>query len=314
MLFPELAPYRTGTLPVDGIHTLYYEESGNPDGTPVVYLHGGPGGGSSPVYARLFDPKAWRIIVYDQRGAGRSTPYAETTANSPAHLVADLEHLRMHLGIERWHVSGGSWGSTLALLYATAHADRILSLTLRGIFMMRQSEINWFLHGMQSIRPDAWEEFVAIIPEDRRDDLLGAYLELLENPDPSVHIEAARRWAHYETVCSTLLPKDAGATSNTPKPVDSSLAMARFEAHYFARHKFMPDDFILRSVPRFRQIPAVIVQGQYDLVCPYISAWELHQAWPEAELVTIPDAGHSMLEPGITAALIEGHERVKFIR
>lgn len=317
ILFPPIAPYRTGTLPVDGMHTLYYEESGNPDGTPVIFLHGGPGGGISPVYARLFDPRAWRIITYDQRGSGRSTPYGETAANSPAHLVADLEHLRLHLGIERWHVSGGSWGSTLALLYATAHADRILSLTLRSIFLMRQSEIDWFLYGMRSIRPDAWAEFVEIIPDDRRDDLLNAYLELLENPDPSMHAEAARRWSHYETVCATLLPKEgisAGATSTTPKPVDSSLSMARFEAHYFARHKFMPDDFILQSVSRFRQIPAVIVQGQYDLICPYISAWELHQAWPEAELVTIPDAGHSIMEPGITAALIEAHERVKHIR
>lgn len=314
-LFPELSPYRTHALPVDGLHTLNVEEYGNPDGTPVVYLHGGPGGGISLVYARLFDPRAYRIILFDQRGCGRSTPYGETSANSPAHLVVDIEHIRLHLGLERWHIAGGSWGSTLALLYGIAYPERILSLTLRGIFLMRGSEIDWFLYGLQQMRPEAHADFTAIIPEDERHDLLAAYLKLLEHPDPTVHMEAGRRWSHYETVCSTLLPKvSASATSTTPKDVDSSLSMARLEAHYFARHRFLPDDFILRNVDRLRNIPAVIVQGQYDLICPPTSAWELHQVWPEAELQMIPDAGHSLMESGITAALLAAAERFKAIR
>ena len=318
-LFPPIEPYRTGFLPVDGLHTLHWEECGNPHGTPVVYLHGGPGGGICPAHRRLFDPTAWRIVLLDQRGAGRSTPYAETHANSPAHLVSDIEHLRQHLGIERWHVAGGSWGSTLALLYAGAHPGRILSLVLRGIFLMRRREIAWFLGGLREIRPEAWEAFAALIPVeergDRWEDFLAAYLRLLENPDPSVHLAAARAWVDYEVGCSTLLPAEApDAPPPLTKEVDSPLAMARLEAHFFARHLFTPDDHILRSVPSFHHIPAVIVQGRYDLVCPFVSAWELAQAWPEAELVVINDAGHSTMEPGIRAAFVAATERFKGLR
>jgi len=311
-LFPSTEPYKTGFLPVDGMHTLYYEESGNPKGTPVVFLHGGPGVGLYPAYRRFFDPVHWRIIGLDQRGSGQSTPYAEVVANSPAHLVSDIEHLRLHLGIERWHVLGGSWGSTLALAYAIAAPERILSLTLRGIFLMRASEVDWFMYGLRAMRPDAWEQFTALIPPERHNDLLDAYLEQLLSPDPTVHMEAARRWFKYEAGCSTLLePKNLGM------PIDDdrlALAVSRLGAYYFKHHQFSPDDWLLREVDKFRHIPAVIVQGQYDLICPPTSAYELHKAWPEAEYILVRDAGHSATETGIAKALIEATERFKHIR
>lgn len=294
-LFPPITPYRTGMLPVDGIHTLYYEESGNPRGTPVVFLHGGPGVGLYPLYQRFFDPAVWRIVGFDQRGCGQSTPFAETTANSPAHLVSDIEHLRLHLGIERWHVLGGSWGSTLALAYAAAMPERILSLTLRSVFLMRQQEIDWFLYGIRTLRPDAWEAFTAHIPPERHNDLLNAFLEQLMNPSPSVHMEAARRWFRYEVGCSSL---QQNPTLQMPLDDDNlALTMARLEAYYFKHHRFSPDDWLLQAADRYRTIPGVIIQGQYDLICPAISAHALHQAWPEAEYILVPNAGHSATEP-----------------
>ena len=311
-LFPPIQPYKTGQLAVDGMHTLYFEEAGNPNGTPVIFLHGGPGVGLHPVYRRFFDPAAWRIILLDQRGSGKSTPLAETQGNTPAHLVSDLEHLRMHLGIERWHVFGGSWGSTLALIYAVAYPERIISMTLRSIFMLRQQEIDWYMHGIRHIRPEAWEYFTEIVPPERHGDLLQAYVDMLEDPNPSVHMEAAKRWCAYETYCADLVPPAGPQAIAINK--DTALSMARLEATYFLRHRFSPDDFILREVDRYRHIPTTIVHGQYDLICPIVSAWELHRAWNEAEFVVVPDAGHSLMEPGITAALIEATERYKHMR
>lgn len=311
-LFPPLLPYVAGRLQVDSLHNLYYEEAGNPQGTPVLFLHGGPGAGLSPTYRRFFDPDAWRIILLDQRGAGQSTPLAEVQANSPAHLVSDLEHLRMHLGIERWHVFGGSWGSTLALSYAIAHPQRIIGMILRGIFMMRASEIEWFMYGIRHIRPDAWHYFSEIVPAERRHELLPAYVDMLESSDPSVYMEAARRWCAYEIACSNLIPP----TKATDLQLDMNLClpMARLEASYFHRHRFTPDDWILREVDRYRHIPTTIIQGQYDLICPMTSAWELHQVWGEAELIIVPDAGHSALEPGTRSALINATEHYKYMR
>jgi len=311
MLFPAIEPHRTGFLPVDSAHTLYYEESGNPRGTPVVFLHGGPGVGLLPHYRRLFDPAIWRIIGFDQRGCGQSTPFAEVTANSPAHLVSDIEHLRLHLGIERWHVLGGSWGSTLALMYAIAHPDRILSLTLRGIFLMRAHEIDWFLYGIRAMRPEAWDDFTALIPTERHSDLLDAYLEQLMDPEPSVHAEAARRWGRYEDTCSQLVPTPALMLKSDDR---LNLSRARLGAYYFKHHQFTPDDWLLRDVARYRGIPGTIIQGAYDLICPPASAHDLHQAWPEAEYIVVPDAGHSALETGITRALVTATERFKHIR
>ncbi|MGE3770678.1 MAG: prolyl aminopeptidase [Bdellovibrionales bacterium] len=312
-LFPTIEPHKTGFLPVDSIHTIYYEESGNPRGVPVVFLHGGPGVGMYPAYRRFFDPAAWRIIGFDQRGCGKSTPFADVTANSPAHLVSDIDHLRQHLGIERWHVFGGSWGSTLALTYAIAHPERILSLILRAIFLMRQREIDWFMSGMRMLRPEAWQNFTGLIAPEHHHRLLDEYLEHLLDPSPSVHMEAARRWFKYET-SSASFAQDA-MTSGLPPDDDAlALSMARLEAYYFKHHKFSPDDWLLREVERYRHIPGVIVQGQYDLVCPPVSAFDLHKAWPEAEYILVKDAGHSIMEPGITHALLDATERLKHIR
>lgn len=313
-LFPDTQPYRSGTLAVDGLHTLYYEESGNPKGTPVLYLHGGPGVGLTPLYRRLFDASAWRIIGLDQRGSGRSQPFAETTANSPAHLISDIEHLRLHLGIERWHLNGGSWGTTLALAYAATYPQRVASLVLRSIFLMQASEIDWFLHGIRAIRPDAWEKFVEIIPPEQRkgEALLDAYLEQLLDAEPTVHMEAARRWFQYEITCSTLLENKAPPMNTEDARI--ALSMSRLEAYYFKHHRFQPDDWLLRAASGLRGIPGIIIQGQYDIICPPISAHQLHLAWPEAEYVVVPDAGHSALEPGITQALLNATERMKHIR
>lgn len=313
-LFPPLTPNRTGMLPVDGIHTLYFEESGNPRGTPVLYLHGGPGVGLTPTYRRLFDAAQWRIIGLDQRGSGRSTPFAETTANSPAHLLSDIEHLRLHLGIERWHIHGGSWGTTLALAYAASYPQQVLSLVLRSVFLMQAEEINWFLWGLRTMRPAAWDAFVTTIPPEERTpaNLLDAYLLQLLNPDPTIHMPAARNWFHYEISCSTLL--ESKVPQLNPEEERIALSMARLEAYYFKHHRFQPDDWLLRAASTYRHIPGIIIQGQYDIICPPRSAHALHQAWPEAEYIVVPNAGHSLLESGIAAAVINATERMKHLR
>ncbi|HET8728600.1 MAG TPA: prolyl aminopeptidase [Alphaproteobacteria bacterium] len=310
-IYPPLDPYQTGTLQVDPIHRIYWEQCGNPHGVPVVFLHGGPGAGASPMHRRFFDPGHYRIVILDQRGAGRSRPLGEVRNNTTAHLIADIEALRGRLGIDRWHVFGGSWGSTLALAYAQEHPERCLSLVLRGIFLMRRSEIDWFLYGMRMIFPDAWAQFSGFLPAAERDDLLESYHRRLINPDPDIHLPAARAWSIYEGACSTLLPNPdtvAAAGEDT-----HALGLARIEAHYFRNNLFDPETLLLDRMSRVRHIPGAIVQGRYDVVCPIVTADELRQAWPEARYVVVPDAGHSAMESGIRAALIDATQRFRSI-
>jgi proline iminopeptidase len=307
--YPDIEPFATGYLPVGGPHQIYYEQCGNPKGAPVVFLHGGPGAGASPVHRRFFDPKHYHIIVFDQRGAGRSKPLGEITDNTTLHLIADLEKLRSHLGIDRWVVFGGSWGSTLAIAYAEAHADRCKALVLRGIFLCRKSEIDWFLYGMRAFAPEIWREFTDYLPAAERRDLLTNYYKRLIDPDPKVHMPAARKWSVYEGTCCTLLPSPETVESFAQDTV--ALGIARMEAHYFINDIFLPEDSLLKNVGKIRHIPAVIVQGRYDLVCPIETADELHRAWPEAEYTVVADAGHSAMEPGIRSALIEATDKFR---
>ena len=308
-LYPEIDPYEKGYLPVGGPHQIYWEQSGNPDGVPVVFLHGGPGAGASPTHRRFFYPAHYRIVIFDQRGAGRSKPLGELADNTTDHLIADIEALRRKLGIEGWMVFGGSWGSTLALAYAEAHPERVKALILRGIFLCRKSEIDWFLFGMRTFAPEAWRAFIEFLPEAERGDPLANYHRRLIDPDPKVHMPAARRWSVYEGTCCTLLP--------SPETVESfgqdvtALGLARMEAHYFINDIFLPENSLLKNIERIRKIPSFIVQGRYDLVCPIETADELHRAWPEAEYAVVPDAGHSALEPGIRSQLVAAMERFK---
>jgi proline iminopeptidase len=308
-LYPEIEPYNTGMLRLDPAHEMYYEESGNPRGAPVVFLHGGPGAGSAPAHRRFFDPAHYRIIVYDQRGAGRSRPLGELRDNTTPHLVADLERLRAHLGIERWLVFGGSWGSTLGLAYGIAHPDRCTGLVLRGIFLCRKSEIEWFLYGLRNLFPEAWRAFAGAIPEAERKDLLKAYHRRLTHRDPAVHMPAARAWSVYEGSCSTLLASPETVAYFASDVV--ALGLARIEAHYFTHDIFLPENSLLEAVERLRDVPAVIVQGRYDAVCPIVTADDLHRAWPQAQYIVVPDAGHSAWEPGICAELVKATERFK---
>ncbi len=308
-LFPPIEPVASGMLQVDRLHVLYWEECGNRDGIPAVFLHGGPGSGSSPKHRRFFDPHAYRIIVYDQRGAGRSRPLGELRDNTTAHLVADLEALRRHLDIERWLVFGGSWGSTLALAYAQSHPDRCLGLILRGIFLCRRSEIDWFMRGMRTVFPEVWQQFAAYIPEHERGELLQAYYRRLIDQDPAVHMPAARAWSRYEGACSTLLPDPETAAHFADVTV--ALGLARIEAHYFVNDAFLPENSLLNNAARLHDIPGCIVQGRYDIVCPIISAHELHAAWPQADYRVIADAGHAAWELGILDALMAATERFK---
>ena len=304
-LFPEIEPYDVGQLKVSDLHTLYYEQSGNPNGKPVVFLHGGPGGGTNPKCRRFFDPFVYRIVLFDQRGCGKSTPHAELTDNTTWHRVSDIERLREHLGIARWQVFGGSWGSTLSLAYAQTHPDKVTELVLRGIFMLRRWELEWFYQkGCDALYPDAWETYLAAIPETERGDLMSAYHRRLTSADPQVRLRAARAWSVWEGATSFLY-QDEGYINSSGED-EFALAFARIECHYFVNGGFFEhDDQLLRNVDRIRRIPTVIVQGRYDVVCPMRSAWDLHRAWPEAELRVVQDAGHSAFEPGITHELIE---------
>ncbi len=308
-LYPTLEPYSAGMLALDGLHTMYWEQSGNPQGLPVVFLHGGPGAGSAPNHRRFFDPARYRIVIYDQRGAGRSTPLGELRSNTTPHLIADIERLRCHLGIERWLVFGGSWGSTLALAYGETHPERCLGFVLRGIFLCRRSEIDWFLYGLKNLFPEAWHAFANVVPPDERNDLLPAYYRRLTHPDPAVHMPAARAWGVYEGSCSTLLPSADTVAYFASDVV--ALGLARMEAHYFTHDIFLPLDSLLGNVGRLRNIPTIMVQGRYDAVCPIVSADDLHRAWPEAEYTVVPDAGHSAWEPGICAELVKATEKFK---
>jgi proline iminopeptidase len=308
-LFAEIEPHATGRLVVDPPHVLHWELCGNPYGVPVVFLHGGPGGGCLPHHRRFFDPAFWRIVLVDQRGAGRSTPVACVDGNTTQALVADLERLREHLGIARWLLFGGSWGSTLALAYAEAQPARTLGLVLRGIFLARQSEIDWFMHGMRTVFPEAWRAFCGFLPAAERGDLLGNYYRRLTDADPAKHIPAAQAWDRYEVACSTLLPPaDVSPLLDNDA---TALAIARIEAHYFVHRAFLEDGQLLRDLHRITHLPCTIVQGRYDIVCPPVTADELARGWRGAEYIVVPDAGHSVREPGITRALVAAVDRMK---
>lgn len=308
-LYPTIEPYNEGKLKVSDLHTIHYEQSGNPQGKPVIFLHGGPGGGISPMYRQYFAPQLWRIIIFDQRGCGQSTPYAELKENTTWDLVSDIEKLRQHLEIDRWVVFGGSWGSTLALAYSQTHPDRCKGLILRGIFMLRPSEIRWFYQeGANHIYPDAWQEYLKPIPVEERDDLLSAYYRRLTSEDRQVRLEAARAWSVWEASTSKLIP--SAISKERFGMAAFAEAFARIECHYFVNRGFIErENQLLANIDRIRSLPGIIVQGRYDVVCPMITAWELHQAWPEAELKVIADAGHSVSEPGIKDALIEASDR-----
>jgi proline iminopeptidase len=304
ILYPAIEPYQTGGLRVSPLHQLYYEQCGNPQGVPVLFVHGGPGGGCEPMQRRFFDPHAYRIVLFDQRGAGRSQPLAELTENTTPHLIADIERLREHLRIDRWLVFGGSWGSTLSLAYAETHPDRVTGLILRGIFLCRPSEIQWFYQsGAHHIFPDLWEQYLAPIPEAERHDLVRAYYWRLTSDDRELQLAAAKAWSTWEAGTSKLLISQE-LRDRFERP-DFALAFARIECHYFVHDSFLKPDQLLRDIDQIRHIPGVIIQGRYDVVCPARSAWDLHRAWPEAEFHVVPDAGHSATEPRIAAKLIE---------
>jgi proline iminopeptidase len=308
-LYPEIEPFDSGFLPVSPLHTLYYEQSGNPNGKPVVFLHGGPGGGTNAKCRRFFDPAVYRIVLFDQRGCGKSTPHAELTDNTTWDLVADIERVREHLGVDRWQVFGGSWGSTLALVYAQTHPDKVSELVLRGIFMLRRWELEWFYQkGCDALYPDAWETYLDAIPEVERGDLMSAYHRRLTSTDAKTRTDAARAWSVWEGATSFLWQDKSHIESSAED--EFALAFARIECHYFVNGGFFEhDDQLLRNVARIRNIPAVIVQGRYDVVCPLRSAWDLHRAWPEADLHIVQDAGHSAFEPGIVHELVEATDR-----
>jgi len=294
-------------LPLDATHTMYWEVSGHPHGVPVLFLHGGPGGGCSPEHRRFFDPAIFRIVAFDQRGSGNSTPNGEIIENSTPNLIRDIERLRSYLGVRQWMVFGGSWGSTLGLAYGQAHPDRCSAFVLRGIFLGRKSEIHWFLEGLKHVFPEAWRKFIEIVPPEERDDVLKAYCKRLFDPDPAVHMPFAYQWSTYEGSCSTLLPN--------PELVhhfaQESLSLARLEAHYFAHDCFLEPNQLLDNVYRVAHVPASIIQGRYDMVCPVVTADELARAWPSARYTVVADAGHSVWEPSIRVAVMHEVERMK---
>ncbi|NJL45128.1 MAG: prolyl aminopeptidase [Leptolyngbyaceae cyanobacterium SM2_3_12] len=304
-LYAPIEPYHSEYLSVSALHRLYIEEVGNPKGKPVVFLHGGPGGGINPLYRQFFNPHKWRIILFDQRGCGKSQPHAELEDNHTWALVSDIEKIRVHLGIERWTVFGGSWGSTLALAYSQTHPDRCAGLILRGIFTLRQQEIRWFYQeGAGYLYPDAWEHYLAPIPVAERDDLVAAYYRRLTSDQPQIRLAAARAWSVWEASTSKLM-QDPGLMDYFSE-AEFAVAFARIECHYFInRGFFQEDNQLLRNVDRIRHIPGAIVQGRYDVVCPATTAWELHRAWPEAKFIIVQGAGHSATEPGIASALLE---------
>lgn len=308
-LYPPTTPYSQGFLSVDDTHTLYWEQSGNPDGVPVVVLHGGPGAGATAAHRRFFDPDFYRIIIFDQRGAGRSHPLGSLTDNTLADLIGDMEKLRVHLKVPRWHLFGGSWGSTLALAYALEHPDRCIGLILRSIFLMEQYEIDWFMSGMATIFPEQWEDFAQ--GQDSKN-LLSEYYAQLTSRDDRIAIEAALRWNAYETACASFYPQKETLVSDDQRYY--ALAMAKIEAHYFHTQVIAPEDSLLRSIRKIRSIPATIIQGRYDMICPMASANRLHLAWPEADYIIVPDAGHSFLDPTLRTRLIEVTEAAKSLK
>jgi len=308
-LFATVDPYGTGVLELDHGHRMYWEQSGNPSGVPVVFLHGGPGAGTSPTHRRYFDPDHYRIILFDQRGAGKSTPLGCIEANTTQLLIEDMEKLRTLLDINSWWLFGGSWGSALAMAYGVAHPGRCRGFILRGMFLGRPAELDWFLFGMKRIFPEAHRRFSEFIPEREREDLLSAYFVRLTDPDPAIHLPAARAWSAYEGACSPLLPSPG--TVSAYRQDRMALGLARIEAHYFLNQMFLDSDALLRGIEKIRHLPCTMVQGRYDIVCPIITAEEISRAWPDAHYVIVPDAGHSAMEPGIRRALLEATERYR---
>jgi proline iminopeptidase len=310
-LYPEIEPFDTGYLQVSELHSVYYERCGNADGIPVIFLHGGPGGGLIPMYRRFFDPRSFHIILFDQRGSGSSKPHAELRENTTWDLIDDIEKLREKFGIEKWYVFGGSWGSTLSLAYGETHPERCLGLILRGIFLTRPSELRWFYqYGASEIFPDYWERFRDEIPAGERGDFMTAYHKRLTSDDETVRLSAARAWSVWEGATSKLFP-DKDLMEHW-EGEHEALALARIECHYFMNKSFFEsENFLLENIDKIRHIPTVIVQGRYDVVCPMTSAWDLHKAFPEAEFVVVPDAGHSVSEKGTTAALVEAMDKFR---
>jgi len=311
--YPEIDPYETGMLDVGDGQTIYWEASGNPDGKPAVYLHGGPGGGSSAKQRRIFDPEKYRIVLFDQRGCGNSTPHAsepdsDLAANSTWHLVADIEKLREHLGVDSWLVCGGSWGSSLGLAYAETHPDKVTELLLRGIFTLRPVELDWFYEGgAAAIYPDLWEAFIDPVPVDERGHVIEAYGRLLNDPDPSVRERAGIAWSVWESSTITLL-REPGTIAHSADPA-FAVAFARIENHFFRNGGWFEPNQLIREASRLKDVPGVIVQGRYDMCTPAFTAWDLHKSWPEAEFQMIPDAGHAFDQPGILDALILATDR-----
>lgn len=311
MMFPPLEPIRSGFLTVDDLHTLYWEECGNPEGQAVLFLHGGPGGGISPMHRRFFDPAHYRIVLFDQRGAGKSTPLGEYRQNTTDLLIDDIEKIRAMLGIEQWLVFGGSWGSTLALAYGEAYPEQCLGFILRGIFLCTKDEVEWFVNGIKNFYPEVHQSFAEGVPETERGDLLQAYVNRLFCDDPSIYLEAARNWSRYEGSCLFLEPQAEAIAQFETDAV--CLGIGRLEAHYMLNGAFMQEDQLIKNINLIRHLPAVIVQGRYDIICPPISAYRLHQAWPQAKFHMIKDAGHAAMEPGIAAELVRATEQFKTV-
>lgn len=317
-LYPELEPFNKGSLNVGQMHQIYFEECGNPVGMPIVFLHGGPGSGCNPTQRRFFDPVFYRIVLFDQRGCGRSKPQGEVEANTTDDLVNDIEALRLHLNIDKWHIFGGSWGSTLAIAYAVKHAERIISLTLRGIFLSRTSELKWFLGDVQHFYPEVWDKLVKYLPPNKQNDVLNAYAALIFNTDLTISGDAAEQWNAFENAIMRLKPlgkEIIEATSKTAEELNNEriteVARARVQIHYILNQCFVDGEALLKKAANLTNIPTTIVQGRYDMVCPPQTAWALHQSMPHAKFTMVADAGHSAMEPGVTSALIEATETFK---
>lgn len=307
-VFNSIEPFARHSLQVDDLHTLYVEECGNPKGLPVVFLHGGPGAGCSPYHRRFFDPAIYRIILFDQRGCGKSTPHASLENNTSNDLVQDIEKIRDHLSIQQWVVFGGSWGSTLALLYAQTHPNEVSGLILRGIFLGRDKDVQWFYQeGTRKLFPDYWEKFIEPIPENERDDMVAAYSRLLIGDDKNLQMKAAKAWAIWEGMTATLQTDDVVSSFSNSH---AAISVARIECHYFMNHCWLAPNQLLNNIGLIRHIPSYIVQGRYDVICPVVQAWELATAWPEAKLTIVADAGHAIVEPGITKALLSATRKL----
>lgn len=319
-LYPELEPFNKNWLTVDNMHQIYVEECGNPSGIPVIFLHGGPGSGCNPTQRRFFDPSHYRIVLFDQRGCGRSKPQGEVITNTTDDLISDIEAIRLYLNINKWHVFGGSWGSTLAIAYAVKHSAQIISLTLRGIFLSRPSELNWFLGDVQHFYPEVWHKLVQYLPTHKQNDVLNAYSELIFNDDLAISGEAAVQWNAFENAIMRLKPTASGSVASEVKSKMhaelenermTEVARARVQIHYIKHQCFVDGEALLMQAKSLANIPTIIVQGRYDMVCPPQTAWALHQAMPHAQFTIVADAGHSAMEPGVTSALIAATETFK---